>query len=223
MFKHNKYTKWYYSIIYTALSQDRKKDNVNIFEKHHIIPKCMKGSDLKDNLVLLTPKEHYICHLLLCKMVDENTDIWYKLLSAVSFFNAFNCKMGRTKMNSKIYDTVRRKLIKYKKENYSYEADKLRREKISKTMLSKWLNDIEYKAMIIDRIRKVSKTSEYRQKLSEAMKKSHQNPNRKRKQKSNIKKQYRKVLISKNDKIKEIFRNQVPAYKKYGWELIGSP
>ena len=34
-------------------------------ENHHIIPKCMGGTNDSWNLVKLTAKEHFICHLLL--------------------------------------------------------------------------------------------------------------------------------------------------------------
>jgi hypothetical protein len=36
-------------------------------EKHHIIPKCLGGSNDKENLVELTAREHFICHWLLAK------------------------------------------------------------------------------------------------------------------------------------------------------------
>jgi hypothetical protein len=39
-------------------------------EKHHIIPKSLGGSNEENNLVNLTAKEHYICHLLLIKMTE---------------------------------------------------------------------------------------------------------------------------------------------------------
>lgn len=41
------------------------------FEKHHIIPRCMGGTDDKNNLVALTPEEHYVAHQLLLKMYPE--------------------------------------------------------------------------------------------------------------------------------------------------------
>jgi hypothetical protein len=64
MFIQNKYSKTYYSIIDNAKQLDRdKKGN----ERHHILPKSLGGNDCKDNLVNLTPREHYICHLLLTK------------------------------------------------------------------------------------------------------------------------------------------------------------
>lgn len=37
-------------------------------ENHHILPRCMGGSDDPSNLVYLPPRVHYICHRLLCKI-----------------------------------------------------------------------------------------------------------------------------------------------------------
>lgn len=37
-------------------------------ERHHIIPKCMGGTNDKDNIVALTAREHFICHQLLCEI-----------------------------------------------------------------------------------------------------------------------------------------------------------
>lgn len=45
---------------------------VEYTETHHILPKCMGGSDEKVNLVDLTPEEHYVAHQLLCKMHPTN-------------------------------------------------------------------------------------------------------------------------------------------------------
>jgi hypothetical protein len=45
-------------------------------ESHHIIPKCLGGSNDKENLVLLTAREHYICHLLLAK-IHNTKQLWY--------------------------------------------------------------------------------------------------------------------------------------------------
>ena len=64
MWLQNKYTIIYYKIT------DRAKSRVldEYTEKHHIIPKSIGGDNSKDNLVRLTPREHFICHLLLTKM-----------------------------------------------------------------------------------------------------------------------------------------------------------
>ena len=64
IFIENKYTTIYYNIVNRA-----KLRNLDGYcEKHHIIPKSLGGSNAKDNLVKLTAKEHFICHLLLTRM-----------------------------------------------------------------------------------------------------------------------------------------------------------
>ena len=66
MFIDSKYTKWYYLIIDNAL--ERKK-LVGIYtEKHHIIPKSLGGDNLSQNVVILTAREHILCHWLITKM-----------------------------------------------------------------------------------------------------------------------------------------------------------
>jgi len=62
-FLENKYTKWYFSII-----QNANSNSGSYVEKHHIIPRCIGGSDYRENLVSLTAREHFVCHLLLTKM-----------------------------------------------------------------------------------------------------------------------------------------------------------
>ena len=66
MYLHNKYTIWYYNIINRA----KNRTLTGYKERHHIIPKSLRGADTKENLVDLTAKEHYICHGLLCKMTE---------------------------------------------------------------------------------------------------------------------------------------------------------
>lgn len=55
------YLKIYHKII--EYRQNRIPDGYS--ENHHIVPKCMGGSDDSDNLVRLTAKEHYVAHHLL--------------------------------------------------------------------------------------------------------------------------------------------------------------
>ena len=77
MFKPIKYTNWYYSIIHRA----KNRVLSSYTETHHIIPKSLGGTNLSENLVNLTAKEHYICHRLLVKMTDG--DARTKMLCAV--------------------------------------------------------------------------------------------------------------------------------------------
>ncbi len=57
----NKYQKWYDSLIERA----RTRALEGYVETHHIIPKCLGGTNDSSNLVKLTAREHLIAHLLL--------------------------------------------------------------------------------------------------------------------------------------------------------------
>lgn len=73
MFLPNKYTAWYYAIV--TNKNNRKKKEGTYYEKHHIIPESLGGSNAKTNLVLLTAREHFICHVLLTKMLKDQMKI----------------------------------------------------------------------------------------------------------------------------------------------------
>jgi hypothetical protein len=62
------YKRIYQTIVEKVKQQDRKKVKGVLYENHHIIPKSLGGSNNRDNLILLTPKEHYICHRLLVEI-----------------------------------------------------------------------------------------------------------------------------------------------------------
>ena len=58
-----------YSAIYDALvSKARYRNLTGYRESHHIIPKCMGGSDECSNLVEFTAREHFVAHRLLTKI-----------------------------------------------------------------------------------------------------------------------------------------------------------
>lgn len=65
------YIKLYHDLIKKAKTEIRNKGPKTYYETHHIKPICLGGSDSKDNLVLLTPKEHYMAHYLLYKIYPE--------------------------------------------------------------------------------------------------------------------------------------------------------
>jgi 5-methylcytosine-specific restriction endonuclease McrA len=66
MYLQNKYTRWYYNIVQRAQSRILSQDIYT--EKHHIIPQSFGGDNSVTNLVRLTAREHFVCHLLLTKM-----------------------------------------------------------------------------------------------------------------------------------------------------------
>jgi hypothetical protein len=70
-------------------------------EQHHIIPRCMGGSNLSENLVRLTPEEHYVAHQLLVKMYP----------SVLGLVNAAICMAANPygKRGNKIYGWLRKR------------------------------------------------------------------------------------------------------------------
>lgn len=70
-------------------------------EGHHIVPRCMGGTDA-DGIVYLTPEEHYIAHLLLVKMHPNN----YSLVYAA---NMMTVSKNGFRANNKKYGWLRKK------------------------------------------------------------------------------------------------------------------
>lgn len=106
MFPLSKYSIYYNSIIRKALNSTRDKTQ-EYFERHHILPKCLGGSNKQDNLVLLTPREHFICHALLVKMYKDQSFERSKLLHAFMLMKGKNSKQIRY-INAKIYDSLKK-------------------------------------------------------------------------------------------------------------------
>lgn len=102
--KQNKYLKWYRSIIINRINFPISKG-----ENHHILPKSMGGSNEKENLVLLTPREHYICHLCLVKFT-ENKD-YYKMLCAINSMSMNTLRKNNFNYNSRLYVILQEKRI----------------------------------------------------------------------------------------------------------------
>ena len=57
----------YMRIYHNIVENAKIRTTEDYVEKHHIIPKCLGGSNDKENLVELTAREHFICHWLLAK------------------------------------------------------------------------------------------------------------------------------------------------------------
>ena len=104
------YQKIYDVIIQKSKSKNRKKLKKNqelyvYYENHHILPKCLGGTNDSENLVLLTAKEHYICHKLLTYIYQNSRGL------ALAFFRMV-FKNGKNEISSR--DFAYAKEILYK-------------------------------------------------------------------------------------------------------------
>lgn len=66
-------------------------------EKHHVIPKCLGGSDDSSNIAELTPRQHYIAHAMLSILHKENLKIqqafWIMLHGSGKHKRVFKSKL----------------------------------------------------------------------------------------------------------------------------------
>lgn len=65
----------YRKIYDQIIERGRSRVPQGYVERHHIIPECMGGSNLDENLVALYPEEHFLAHILLVKIFPENRSL----------------------------------------------------------------------------------------------------------------------------------------------------
>jgi len=110
MYLQNKYTRIYFSIIENA----RNRTIEGYKEKHHIIPQSLGGKNDLDNIVDLTAREHFICHLLLTKMV-EGADKSKMYQAAWMMASAASKNQNRKSISNRTYEVLRLKMSEIKK------------------------------------------------------------------------------------------------------------
>lgn len=109
MFINNKYTRIYYNIINKARSQDIIPGE--LYEKHHIIPRSLGGSNLPTNLIKLTLRQHALCHWLLCKMT-----VGKDRSKMVYAFNRF--RTSERLKSTRMYEIARKYFIETNKSQF---------------------------------------------------------------------------------------------------------
>lgn len=106
------YKKIYNQLIDRARQEARMKGKQVYYEIHHIKPRSLGGTGKNHewkhhpNLVLLTAKEHFIAHLLLCEIYPDNQKLKKALWALV---NA--TKNSRYKVSAKIYQRAKQDYI----------------------------------------------------------------------------------------------------------------
>lgn len=135
------YQRIYDQIIDQAKKEQRKKGQGVYYENHHIVPRSEGGSNKKENLVLLTAKEHYIAHLLLYTISATQA-------RAYAFMRMAN-RVGEKK-SAKIYQEVKASTAKISSErNKLIVRTQEQNLKVSNTLLEKNKNPTD--AMLASR------------------------------------------------------------------------
>lgn len=115
------YNTCYIKLIEFARRQQRVKIPYDGMERHHIVPRSLGGSNKKENLVLLTPREHFIAHRLLIKIYVGKDRA--KMVYALHRMMSNNAKQTRDNfITSRHYESVRQQYYLYQKEISSLRA-----------------------------------------------------------------------------------------------------
>lgn len=159
LFIHNKSFKVYNQIIEKAKSESRKKGQGIYYESHHILPTALGGSDTKENKVLLTGKEHYLCHRLLVNCTEglAKRSMTFALKAYLDFNNDFQTE-GRYKPPSRIVGLLRERASK----------------EMSKVHKGRKLTQ-EHKDKIAASMKKHVRTEEHKRNNAEALRKTDKN------------------------------------------------
>ena len=147
----------------TALSRSTSEYT----EKHHILPRSFGLGGTKDklNLVVLTGREHYICHLLLTKMSQgkNKSKMWYAL------WQVSNRLKTKVKMSSRQYAIARQQISQIHSNRVVSDLTRQRQSVAITGTHVGWHHSAESKKKISDAHMGRSKgpfTAEHRAKLS---------------------------------------------------------
>jgi hypothetical protein len=95
------YKRVYDQLIESAKSSTGRSKKHGYFEKHHIVPRSMGGTNKKTNLVLLTAREHFIAHHLLHKHYGGGMTL------AFDFMSRMSDKYGDITLTGKEYQIIK--------------------------------------------------------------------------------------------------------------------
>ena len=115
------YQKIYYQLILEAKTREEIS---GYFETHHIIPRCLHGTDNPDNLVKLTAKEHFLAHLLLVEIYPTNQKLKYALWMMATMATS---TQDRYKVSARTYQRIKESLNKKTDEHKKKISDSLKK------------------------------------------------------------------------------------------------
>lgn len=177
----NKYETWYNNIV------DRAKNrSINTYKEiHHIIPRSLGGTNLKENLVELTAREHFICHWLLVKM--HTGEARSKMINALYMMRAEGTYQHRytSIITSRVYSKLREEFSQYiSKRNSGRKQPFEEKEKQIAAMTGRtrspfsteWKNNLSKNHKSKNPNYNTAHSVETRQKISEKMKGRKQDP-----------------------------------------------
>jgi hypothetical protein len=97
-----------YKRIYDRFIADRLTKQPNkptYYERHHILPKCLGGADEEENMIRLSPEDHFFAHLLLAKI--HGGKLWHALVAMTILIDGRKGSNGFLKRSRKVFHKAR--------------------------------------------------------------------------------------------------------------------
>ena len=141
----DRYFNRYLRLCYALLCLERKKQRGDYLEKHRILPGCLGGTYEKENVIIVTRREHSLLHLLLHKSFPDNIQL--------AQCAAIMCGSKGTRF--------------YKSLAYAQSCE----EKSTIIAESNRRRQVTWGDKISESLKKYQKTEEHKKSISEAMKK----------------------------------------------------
>ena len=124
-------------------------------ERHHIVPRCMGGTNDKDNLIDLYAREHFEAHRLLALENPDNDDLEYAWWMMC---NAKNKKQKRYIVTAEEYEEAKRRIAKTLSKNMAGEGNNFFGKHHSEEQKKKWSETRKDNVRSEDAIKKQSET-----------------------------------------------------------------
>jgi hypothetical protein len=101
-----------YQKIYNQIIEKSKNRQLTEYKEiHHIVPKCLGGSDEKENLVELTAREHFLCHMLLCEIYPNENKLKHALF--LMSIGKQKAKVNQYAIGSRVYERLKKEYSEF--------------------------------------------------------------------------------------------------------------
>lgn len=108
---------WYGKVYNSIIEKRRKCLPKGYYERHHIIPKSVGGSNSRANIICLSGREHFICHALLTRIYRNEEQNYKKMLNAFILMKGNPRNENERYFNSKLYESAKIKFKEICREN----------------------------------------------------------------------------------------------------------
>jgi NUMOD3 motif len=157
-------------------------------EKHHILPRSLGGSDEEINIIKLTPREHYIAHLILWKAYGGKMATAFFLMQQ----DRTILHLHERTLTAKQYERLRQDYCLSNRDSHIGKPSKLKGKSQSKELVEKRSKALQGH----------KHSEETKKKLSDKRKEYFTNPENRKKLSERIKQTFRNGRISYNKGVK---------------------